>query len=125
MKKLILDTNFLLIPVQLKVDIFSEIERIIHEKYQLCVLASTLRELDVIAEKGRQKEKAQVKLTKALIKTQNIKIVSGDQEKGVDDQLVDLSKEGYTVATQDIALRKRIKHNLIIMRQKKYLIIKR
>lgn len=124
MKKIILDTNFLLIPAQLKVDIFSEIERIIHEKYQLCVLASTFRELDVIAEKGRQKEKAQVNLTKALIKTQNIKIVSGDQEKGVDDQLVDLSKEGYTVATQDIALRKRIKHNMIIMRQKKYLIIK-
>lgn len=124
MKQIILDTNFLLIPAQLKVDIFSEIERIIHEKYQLCVLASTLRELEVIAEKGKQKEKAQVKLTKALIKTQNIKIVSGDQGKGVDDQLVDLSKEGYTVATQDIALRRRIKQNVILLRQKKYLIIK-
>ncbi len=122
MKHIVLDTNFLMLPAQLKVDIFSEINRIMHENYGIYILASSLRELDSIAEKGRKTEKAQVSLTKALIKTQNIKIINGDQEKGVDDQLVDLSKKGYVVATQDIALRRRIMHNMILLRQKKYLI---
>lgn len=124
MKYIVLDTNFLLLPAQLRVDIFEEIDLIWQEPYQLFVLTGTLQELEHIAKNGGQKEKVQVKLTKAIIKTQNIKIVSGDQDTPVDDQLVDLSKEGYTVATQDIALRRRIKHNLILLRQKKYLIFR-
>ena len=45
MKKIILDTNFLLIPAQFKVDIFDEIDRIMIEKYQLFVLDKTIDEL--------------------------------------------------------------------------------
>ncbi len=122
MKYIVLDTNFLLIPAQLRVDIFEEIDRIRQEPYQLFVLADTLQELEYIAKNGGQKEKAQVKLANALIKTKNIKIVGSDQDTPVDDQLVELSKKGYTIATQDVALRRRIKSNLILLRQKKYLI---
>ncbi|ENO12016.1 hypothetical protein MBGDC06_00279, partial [Thermoplasmatales archaeon SCGC AB-539-C06] len=55
MKKIILDTNFLLIPAQFKVDIFDEIDRIILEKYQLFVLDKTIDELKKIIADKKQK----------------------------------------------------------------------
>lgn len=124
MKKIILDTNFLLIPAQHKVDIFTEIERLFPEKIQVYTLDKVLEELDKVAREGRQKEKLQVKLIKALLKTQNIKIITVAQERGVDDLLVDYSKQGFIIATQDIGLKQRIKHNLVTLRQNKYLILK-
>lgn len=124
MKKIILDTNFILLPTEYRVDIFSEIKRLFHENIQIFVLEKSMQELNDISLKGRQKERLQVKLAKELLKTQNIKILSIDQEKGVDDILVDLSKTGYIIATQDKELRRRIKHKIIILRQGRYLVMK-
>ena len=123
MKKVILDTNFLMIPAELRVDIFTEIDKIFHDKVQFYVLEKSLKELDTVAEKGRQKEKLQVKLTKALLKTQNIKILSCDLEGSVDDILVSLAKE-YIIATQDQELKRRIQHNLLSLRKRQYVIFK-
>lgn len=124
MKTIILDTNFLLLPAQRKVDIFSEIGGLFHEKVEIAVLDRSLQELEQIAQKGRQKEKLQVNLAKALLKTQNIKILPCDQEGSVDDLLVEWSQKGYTIATEDKELRSRIQHNLVTLRQGKYLIFK-
>jgi rRNA-processing protein FCF1 len=123
MKKVILDTNFLMIPAELRVDIFTEIDKIFHDNVQFYVLEKSLKELDTVAEKGRQKEKLQVKLTKALLKTQNIKILSCDLEGSVDDILVSLAKE-YIIATQDQELKRRIQHNLLSLRKRQYVIFK-
>ncbi len=120
MKKVILDTNFIMIPAEMKVDIFIEIDKIFHDKVQFFILDKSLEELDKVAEKGRQKEKLAVKMTKSLLKTQNIKILSCDLEGSVDDILVKLSKD-YIVATQDKELKRRIMHNLLSLRQKKYI----
>ena len=114
-----LDTNFLLIPAALGVDIFSEIDRLFPE-YQLYILDTSLEELDYVAEKGGLREKQQVKLAKAIIKTQNIKIVDCDTH--VDDKLVELSEEEYIISTQDKELKKRIGKPIIALMQKKYLI---
>jgi rRNA-processing protein FCF1 len=124
MKSIILDTNFLLVPAQLKIDIFSEMNSLFPEKIQLFIVNKSLKELDKIASEGRQKEKLQVKLTKALLKTQNIKILACDQEGSVDDLLVAFSKKGYIIATQDQELKRRIRHNLLSIRQKQYVIFR-
>lgn len=122
MKHIILDTNLLLIPAMMKVDIFTEIDKIFHDKVQFYVLDKSLEELGKIAEKGSQKEKLAVKLTKSILKTQNIKILNCDQGS-VDDILARLSKD-YIIATQDKELKRRIKHNLLTLRQKKYVLYK-
>ncbi len=122
MKQIFLDTNVLMIPAQHGVDIFEEIRRIMHEPYELCIVEDSLKELDSIAKNGRQKEKREVRLTKDLLKTQNIKRVSSDQETRVDDQLVTLSRKGCIIATQDALLKKRLIGTIITLRQKKYLI---
>ncbi len=123
MKHIILDTNFLLIPAEMKVDIFTEIDRVFNDTVQFYVLDKSLSELGKIAEIGCQKEKLAVKMTKSLLKTQNIKILNSDHEGSVDDILVRLSKD-YIIATQDKGLKRRIQHNLLSLRQKKYIIFK-
>ena len=50
MEKILLDTNFLLIPSQFKVDIFSEIKRICNFSYKLYVLDKSVGELNYIIE---------------------------------------------------------------------------
>ena len=48
MKQVVLDTNFLLIPYTLKVDIFSEIKEIMDLPYEICLLDESLNELNKI-----------------------------------------------------------------------------
>ena len=120
MKKIILDTNFLLIPAQFKVDIFSEIDRIIKDKYQLFVLKGTIKELNKIIEEQRSKYKLAAKLALKLIKAKGLKILDINQ-KPVDKILINLSNE-YIIATQDRELKKKIKSK-IILRKKQYLVL--
>ena len=120
MKNIILDTNFLMIPAQFKVDIFSEIERIVNDKYQIYVLKGTIEELNKIIKEQKHKHKMAAKLALKLIKAKGLKILDINQ-KPVDKILTELSKE-YIIATQDKELKKEIK-NKIILRQKKYLVL--
>ncbi len=125
MERIILDTNFLLIPIQLHVDIYAELERIIDGKYELYALEKSLAELVAIThKKGRQKEEAKIALQ--LAKAKNIKIKAYDSEKYVDDCLTELANEGFIIATQDKALRDKLReqhHKVIVLRQKQYLTI--
>ena len=55
MKKIILDTNILLIPYTQKVDIFSEFDRILDEPYNLFIIDQTVDELKKITENQKGK----------------------------------------------------------------------
>ncbi|MCK4589978.1 MAG: nucleotide-binding protein [Nanoarchaeota archaeon] len=121
MIKIILDTNFVLIPFQFHIDIFSEIQRIADFKYQLCVLDKTIDELKKIIKEQKGKHKAAAKLALQLIKKKKVKTLKTTEDKYVDDLLVEQSKKGALIATQDIGLKKRLKKPYIILRQKKYL----
>lgn len=124
MKKIILDTNFLLIPAQFNVDIFTEINRIILEKYRLFVLDKTIDELKKITKdkKQTQKNKRAAKLALQLIKAKNIKILKTKEDLPVDDLIVKL--KGCMIATQDLGLKRRLKGvKIITLRAKKTLIL--
>ncbi len=130
MKKILLDTNFLLIPAQFGTDIFAEIKRIADFRYELYIIDKSLDELNKISKEQSGKLKREVKLTIAIIKEKisksDIKIIDTQEEdKSVDDIIVSL--KGYITATQDIELQKRLKEKgakIISMRQKKYLFFK-
>jgi rRNA-processing protein FCF1 len=122
MKKIILDTNFLLIPSQSKVDIFAEIDKICMFKYELCIVDKTIDELNNIIEKQKGKHKAAAKLALQLIKSKHLKTLATHQDTDVDTILASFSEKGYIVATQDKELKKRVKAR-IILKQRKYLIL--
>jgi len=126
MKHIILDTNFLLIPSQFNVDIFSEIERICDFRYKLFIVDLTIEELEKIKNTAKKaKDRLGAKLALDLIKAKDINIISTAKDKSVDDLIIDIIDGGnYIVATQDKALKLRInKRNvsMIVLRQKKYL----
>ena len=121
MRQVILDTNFLLIPGQFKIDIFEELQCRLDFPFELCIVEETLFELDKIIEKDKNKHKIAAEIAKSLIKAKHLKILSSEG-KIVDDRLVKLSKNSdVVVATQDKELRKRLNGPKILLRQKKYI----
>ena len=123
MKKIILDTNFLLIPIQFKVDIFSELDRICDFNYKLYIYANSISELKNIIEKQSQKHKKAAEFALKLIKLKNIEIIKSD-EKDVDSLILENFDKDTIIATQDAVLKKKLLRkgaSVVILRQKKYL----
>ena len=123
MKRIIIDTNFLLIPIQFKVDIFTEIDRICHFNYELSIFEKSIEELkDIIREQsGKSKKAAQFALK--LVKLKNIKMIKSNQGY-VDSLILKNINKNTIIATQDIKLKKELIErgaSVIILRQKKYL----
>ncbi len=129
-KKIILDTNFLMIPETLKIDIVSEINKACEFNYEFLVLDKSIDELKKISKTGKGKEKRAAKTGLALIRKKGFKVIRTiNYEKGldVDSILVEEAKKGAIIATQDAGLKKRLKKikvPYITLRQKKYVVIK-
>lgn len=123
MKKIILDTNFLMIPIQFKVDIFSEFNRICDFRYKLCIYKSSVNELGEIIKNQAQKHKKAAEFALKLIKLKDIEIIES-YGNYVDSSILENLDKDTIVATQDINLKKELlKKNVpvAILRQKKYL----
>ena len=124
MNRIIIDTNFLMIPGQFRVDIFSEFSRICNFNYGLFIFEQSIDELKNTvrnAKKGRDKKAAQFALK--LIKLKNINLIKSEN-KDVDSLILENADNDTVVATQDILLRKSLlkkQVSVIILRQKKYL----
>lgn len=127
LKKIIIDTNFLLIPGQYKVDIFSEIGRIMDEPYELCMVEETVKELERLIMSGNREEKFAAKLGLVLAQQKPLKrLNSSIGSVSADDAIVSVSDKDTVVATQDKALRARVREKgakTIGLRQKKYLVV--
>jgi hypothetical protein len=134
-KKIILDTNFLMAPFQFKIDIFAELKRLMYEPFKVYILKETIEELGYIIEKQRAKNKEFAKLAKQYVKIMNIEIIDITKQKDlyitnisksnrVDDILVGMAEAGYIIATADAELKKRLKekgNKSIILRSKSHL----
>ena len=123
MKKIIIDTNFLLIPIQFKVDIFSEFNRICSFNYKLFIFDKSIDELKNIIQKQRGKDKKAAEFALKLIKLKNIEIIETGH-KYVDELILDSINKDTVIATQDVLLKKQLLEkgaSVIILRQKKYL----
>ena len=77
-KTVLLDTNFLTIPEQFKVDIFSEIDKICHFPYELCVLPQIVEELKFLAVDKQTKvaDRRAAKVALQLISRKGVKVVA-------------------------------------------------
>ena len=124
MIKIILDTNFLMAVSQFRVDIFAELERICDFRYKLYIIDKTLDELNKVIENNKGRHGMAAKLALSLIKSKGVSTIKTDKNRIVDDLILDVVNQDFIVATQDMALRSRLKEKkvaLISIRQKKYL----
>ena len=127
MKKILLDTNFLLIPYQFKTDIFSEIDRISSYNYKIYVLDKSLDELNSIIQKQKGKHREAAKIALQLLKLKKIEIIKTNSSKRTDDIIAEYAKEKeFIVGTQDKDLKRKLVNQgitVIVLRQKKFLAI--
>ena len=123
MKKIIIDTNFLMIPYKFRVDIFSEFNRICNFNYELYIYENSINELKNIIDKQSGKNKKAAQFALKLIKLKNISIIKSEP-KDVDLLILSNLTKDTIVATQDMQLKKELLEKgafVIILRQKKYL----
>ncbi|MDP6547456.1 MAG: nucleotide-binding protein [Candidatus Woesearchaeota archaeon] len=127
MKKILLDTNFLLAVYQFKVDIFTELDRVCNFDFKLFVLDKTIEELKKIVEEQKGKNKEAAKIALKLIAIKKINIIKTKSNIKTDDVIRDVAaKDNYIVATQDKDLKRRLINqgaSVIVLRQKKVLAI--
>ena len=125
----VIDTNFLLVPAQFAVDIFTEAERVLERNLDFVLLSSTLDELEQKLQAATNKtEIRHFKIAKEL--TKRCRIVETDEESmktPVDDQVLAYAQSVKGVlATNDKELRVRAKSNgvpVLILRGMKYLVL--
>ena len=119
--KIILDTNFLLIPGKFKVDIFRELEKF--GKPQLSTLDSVIKELEKIS-RGKGRDAGNAKLGLSLLKDNKVQILK-TKGKDTDSEIERIaSEDDYIVCTLDRNLIERLRREcvqVIRLRQKKYL----
>lgn len=123
MKKIIIDTNFLMLPIQFRVDIFSEIDRICNFSYKLYIFDKSIDELNNIIKNQPQKHKKAAQFALKMVKLKNIGIIKSEK-KNVDVLILNNLSKDTIVATQDSSLKKKLLEkgaSVIILRQKKYL----
>lgn len=124
MRKIILDTNFLLLPFQLKIDIFDEIEKIIG-RFEPIVLSTTLDELNKLSKSRSAKMSRLASLAMDLSKKCKIMEVYAMPGESYDDVILRVARENNCiVATNDRLLRKKLRKAgiaTIFLRQRAYL----
>ena len=116
MKKIILDTNFLIDLIKFKVDL-EDINILINEPYQLFSLSSVVREL-----KNLSKNNKYAKGALRLLEFKKIKIIKSEGD--VDKFLLTLANKNTIISTNDIKLKKKLKEKgmkVIYLRGKKKL----
>lgn len=125
----ILDTNFLTVPAQFGVDVFSEAERVLERGVEFILLESVIDEIRVKLEKSGKTERRMFRI--ALDLTKRCKIVEIDQsmkDSLVDDQLLEYAASvSGVLATNDRELKERAAERgvpVLILRGKKHLELK-
>ena len=107
--KVILDSNFLMIPFQFNLDVFQEIEFLLQKKVDFIVPSAVKSELTALSTRGGEGA-AEASLALQLASRCRVVEVTLDANETVDDAIVKASQKlGAVVATNDIELKNRLK----------------
>jgi rRNA-processing protein FCF1 len=108
--KVILDSNFLFIPLQFRIDIFEEIRNLLNQNFELIVLSTTRRELQKMAEQGSPKLRKQAAMALKLTEKCHIIDVEKSLEETNDEVIVRVAALWRSpVATNDGELRRKLR----------------
>ena len=106
--RIILDTNFLMLPNQ-GIDIFTKIEEAMKEPYKLYTTTGVMKELEKIMAK-KSKEGFAAKLGYILAKQKDLKIINSSSKIHTDDAIIKIAKpKKDIIATQDKELTRKLR----------------
>jgi rRNA-processing protein FCF1 len=119
--KVILDSNALFVPLQLKIDILQELKTLLNRNYELVLLKPIQQELDRLAREGSPQTRK--KASYALKLAEKCRIVSVNEDTASPDDIIleTAGKWKCLVFTNDRELRKKLRNinvPVIYVRQK-------
>lgn len=120
--KLLLDTNFLMLPGQLRIDVYGQLRSLGRAEFYATNLS--VSELERLAtNRGRKGAAARVALM--LLKKEGVKIVQSGRARTADEAIARIARrEGMLVCTADKRLKRRLEARgtvVITPRQGKYI----
>lgn len=121
-ERVALDTNMLLAIRQLRVDVFSEVEKMFGKNVEFAVPEQVLAELKGLALEGKEMGKSVGMALDEIGRHCVEKKLIGAPD--ADAALAKMAKQGFIVASNDAGLRKRIKGfggKVIYLRQSRFL----
>lgn len=117
--EILVDTNAVMAIGSFKLDVFAAIKREFAVEGK--VLSGVVDELKKIRDEGNGADSLNAKLGLALLKVKKVEVI---QSKGhVDDVLVEYSKKGWFVLTQDKELKEKLAKPYLTIRQKSKIIV--
>jgi len=122
MKTILIDTNFLVECAKNRIDIHSELTRILDTSFEVAILDRTLEELDVIISRGK-KEGQYARLVKTILMTKKVTVIPTEGGH-TDTLLLEKADENNIVATMDKELKRKLKkkgQTVVIIRGEKRL----
>lgn len=121
----ILDSNFLFVPLQFGVDVFEELRRLLESSVRCLMLSTVLEELRLLKQNAKPSFKKKIDF--ALSLAEGCEKVEVDAECGetVDDSIIRMARLlRCPVATNDAELRRRLRAEMIpviYLRKRAYL----
>ena len=120
--KIILDSNSLFVPLQFKIDIFSEVERLLNRRVNFVLLSQIKRELELLAAEKSPRIRKEALFALKLAEKCTYVPVDSDEKMTTDDIIVKVAKAWNSpVFTNDSQLRRRLRDisvPVIYVRQK-------
>ncbi|MGQ9679603.1 MAG: type II toxin-antitoxin system VapC family toxin [Candidatus Bathyarchaeia archaeon] len=108
-RTVILDTNFLLIPLKFRLDIFEELERLFEGSVRCVIPTTVIEELRVLRNKSKPSMIRMIDFALSLAKKCDVEQVGGFKGETVDDSIIWLAKKlGCPVATNDSKLKRNL-----------------
>jgi uncharacterized protein len=120
--KVILDSNALFVPIEFKIDIFTEVERLLNRRVDLVLLSPVKRELELLATKDSPTIRRQASFALKLAEKCKYIPIGEDRKEQTDDIIINVAKAWNSpVFTNDRLLRRRLRDirvPVIYVRQK-------
>ncbi len=104
---IIFDSNILIAIERKKADVFSMARQFFGERVRFGVTGQVLQELHELQDRGKTMQK-EVKIALMALRKEKAKVIRVEAGNA-DDSLVEAAGKGYCIASNDKALRKRIK----------------
>ncbi len=109
-QKVILDSNALFVPLQFKIDIFSEIPRIINRNVELILLSPVKHELDTLAQKSSLKARKNAAFALTISGKCTFVKVSEKPKEPTDDAILRIAQAWKApVFTNDKLLKRKLR----------------
>ncbi len=117
-----MDSNALFVPLQFKIDIFTDLSRVLNRNYELILLSPVKRELETLVEKSGPKTRKDALLALSLAEKCTYVKVPESPKEPTDDAIARIAKKwNAPVFTNDKLLKKKLRDisvPVIYVRQK-------